>query len=278
MIKTIVKNITTAKSLPVYLVVIITAFIFFWGYELFSLVFGTGNQNFAIQALSAFSGAFFAFLFLRLADFLERYYLQQKRHYNALVSLEVLLDEIGAIIHDNLYLLPSFRQVITSGNIYASLLKTVPLERKYYDKLHDIKLINDVYKLNYDIRRINDDIENSNNWYANLRDLFTHKQIGPEDYITNSKIIAQNLKFIEAGLKLLLEDNIKLHARVTLRADMDKPLLTKIIHGLLDLQRSDLADDMINAKVAEIKSDISNSGQESKPRIEKLIEEANKIE
>jgi len=278
MFKKNIKDFFTLKSLPVYLIFIIAAFIFFWSSQLFNLIFKEGDSLFISETLSAFTGAFFAFLFLRLTSFLEKYYLRQRKHYNALTSMEILLDEMVGVIKDDIYLLPDFRRVIVSGNVYASLLQPLPLEKRYYEKLHDIKLINDLYKLNYDIRRLNDDIDNSNTWYLKLRDLYTSRQISRDDYIINSQIIAENLKVLESALNMLFQDVIKLRAIVTLRLDFDKPLLTRFVHTLIDFQRQDLTDEMINSKTIEIEKDIEESAVNSHPRIQKIREEVSKIQ
>ena len=55
--------------------------------------------------------------------------------------MEILLDETTCIIKDNIYLLPDFRRVITEGNVYASLLRLLPIEKKHYEKLNDLDLI-----------------------------------------------------------------------------------------------------------------------------------------
>jgi len=278
MFKKNIKSFFALKSLPVYIIFIIASFIFFWSSQLFSLIFREDDSLFISEALSAFTGAFFAFLFLRLTSFLEKYYLRQRKHYNALASMEILLDEVVGVIKDDIYLLPDFRRVIMSGNVYASLLQPLPLERQYYDKLHDIELINDLYKLNYDIRRLNDDIENSNIWYLKLRDLYTSHQIIREDYIVNSQIMAERLKVLESALNMLFHDVIKLRAIVTLRLDFDRPLLTRFVHSLIDFQRQDLTEEMIKNKTIEIEKDIEESAINSHPRIQKIREGVSKIQ
>lgn len=107
------------------------------------------NDQLLIQGFSAFAGAFFAFLFLRLAEFLSKVYQRQVKHYNSLVILETQLNELGGIIHDNIYLIPFFRNAITSGNIYFSKLRQLPIDRSHYENLHDIDLINDLFSFNY---------------------------------------------------------------------------------------------------------------------------------
>lgn len=279
--KVVNKLFSNKQKLENYLafmiVLIISGFIVFWAYNVYSLAFISNDTGFIKIVVASFAGAFFAFLFLRVGEILEKYYQRQVKHFNALVSMEVFLDELGTIIHDNIYLLPSFRTTINSGNVYASILRPLPIRREYYEELHDIKLINELYKLNYDIRRINDDLESANDWYLHLREIYTTGQMKPDHYIENAKILSENLKVIQAALMLLLEDVIRLNAIVKIRLTMDKPLLTRIIHFIIDSTRQDITKRQIEEKMTELKGEIENSGKDSKPRIEKIKEMVEKL-
>jgi len=258
--------------------VVIIAFLFFWSYQFFQLIFIKQNEIFITTAVSAFAGAFFAFTFLRIGSALGKYYEQQKRHYNALVALEILLNEIGGIVHDNILLLPDFRKVISSGNVYTSLQRPISLEKSYYKKLHDIDLINELYRLNYDIRRINDDIENTNVWYLHLRDLYTSGKIKPKHYIENAKILSDGLKIIEASQRLFLKDVLRLLAIVKIRAELDKPLLMKLIHYIIDTTRTDINEDQIKLKTKQTQKEVDESAEKSKNKIKKILEKVNSME
>jgi len=103
------------------------------------------NNQILIQGFSAFAGAFFAFLSLRLAEFFTKLYQRQVKHYNSLVLLETQLNENGGIIHDNLYILPNFIRVISSGNIYFNNLRSIPIYREHYENLYDLDLLNELF-------------------------------------------------------------------------------------------------------------------------------------
>jgi len=222
------------------------------------------------SVVASFAGAFFAFLFLRVGEILEKYYQRQVKHFNALVSMEIFFDELGTIVHDNIYLLPAFRSTINSGNVYASIMRPLPIRRDYYEELHDIKLINDLYKLNYDIRRINDDLESANDWYLHLRQIYTTGQMQADHYIENAKILSENLKVIQAALTLLLDDVVKLDAITKIRLEADKPLLTRFMHFVIDKTRQDITPNQIEQKMKALKGEIAESGKDSQPRIEKI--------
>ena len=254
------------------IVLIIASFIVFWVFNLFTLIFLSNDTGFSKAIIAAFAGAFFAFLFLRMGEILGKYYQRQVKHFNALVSMEVFLNELGTIIHDNIYLLPTFRATINSGNVYASTLRPLPIRRDYYEQLHDIKLINEVYKLNYDIRRINDDQESANNWYLHLREIYTTGKMAPDHYIENAKILSENLKVIQAGLILLLDDVVRLNAMSKIRATLDKPLLTRAMHLFIEKTRQNITPKQIKQKITALKKDVEKSSKDSQPRIQKIKE------
>lgn len=257
--------------------VIILTFIIFWANNLYFLAFKSNDNDFTKTVVASFAGAFFAFLFLRVGEILEKYYQRQLIHFNALVSMEVSLDELGTIIHDNIYLLPSFRTTINSGNVYASTLRPLPIRRDYYEKLHDVELINELYKLNYDIRRINNDLESANDWYSHIREIYTTGQMKADHYIENAKILSENLKLLQAALILLLDDTIRFHAVVKIRLSMDKPLLTRIMHFIIDKTRQKIVEKQIKAKITQLKEEVEKSAEDSQPRIEKIRKMAEEL-
>lgn len=272
--KTIKKWLLNRQKIENYLaiiiVLVISSFIIFWLSSLYSLAFKSNDADFMKSVVASFAGAFFAFLFLRVGEILEKYYQRQVKHFNALVSMEIFFDELGTIVHDNIYLLPTFRSTINSGNVYASIMRPLPIRRDYYEELHDIKLINDLYKLNYDLRRINDDLESANDWYLHLRQIYTTGQMQPDHYIENAKILSENLKVIQAALTLLLDDVVRLDAITKIRLEADKPLLTRFMHFIIDKTRQDIKPKQIEQKMKALKSEIAESGKDSQPRIEKI--------
>lgn len=254
-------------------IIVIILFIFF----IYNLIL-VPSESLTIDTLAAFSGAFFAFVFLRIGDMLNKHYEGQKKHYNALVSMELYLDELASIIYDNIYLLPSFRQVIVSGNVYTSFPKLFPVRKDYFELLNDIKLINDYYIITYDIRRLNDDVENTIDWYLHLRELYTTGKMSLPEYIKNSVTVADQLKVLQAGMELLIEKVINLRSIVTLRAEFDKPIFTRVSHKLIERFRIDLSKEMIDAKVAKIKSEIEETAEKSQPNIEKIRNRATELD
>ena len=81
-----------------------------------------------IPGFGAFAGAFFAFIFLKLADFLTRVHERKVRHFNSLVLLETQLNVLLGIIHDSTIAVSFFIKIIKSGKIYFGKLRQIPID------------------------------------------------------------------------------------------------------------------------------------------------------
>lgn len=248
---------------------IIFAFVFLFSALVFNKIFVQPDQEFLLQGVSAFMGAFFAFLFLRLADFLTKVYKRQVRHYNSLVILETQLNEIGGIIHDNLYLLPNFIKTITSGNIYFNNLREIPIDKSHYKDLYDLDLLNELFAYNYDLRKINDDIETATLGYQDIKNALIQRHVTPQNYKVNAEILAKNLQLIEIFLKELKDKTVRLLARVRLQIKGDIPLGTKLQRFFMHTVGPKIKQEDLDKEIKKLKSEI----EETKIRSQKEIEE-----
>jgi len=212
------------------------------------------QQNLIVQGFGAFAGAFFAFLFLRLSEFLTKIYQRELKHYNLLVNLETQLNEIGDVIHDNIYVLPNFRRVILSGNIYFNNLHQIPMDKGHYENLYDIDLINDLFIYYYEVRKLNDDIQTATCRYQEIKNAFIQKNINKSGYVINAQLLADNLKFIEAFLVKLQKDTVLLIAKVRIRIKMDKPLGTKL--QFFFVRSSKINDVQLQQEITNLKNKV----------------------
>ena len=250
---------------------VIFSFVFIFSSLIFIKIFVQPDQLFIIQGLSAFMGAFFAFLFLRLADFLERIYKRQVKHYNSLVILETQLNELGGIIHDNIYLIPFFRDAITSGNIYFSKLRQLPIDRSHYESLHDIDFINDLFTFNYQLRKINDDIDSLADGYVDIKNAYIQHHIEKQDYLINAQISADLLTALEAFLGDMEERTVQLMAKARLMARKDMPLGTKIARWFIHTSGSKLKKKEVDKEAKKLLKEIEETKTQSQKEIEEVI-------
>lgn len=229
------------------------------------------NDQLLIQGFSAFAGAFFAFLFLRLAEFLSKVYQRQVKHYNSLVILETQLNELGGIIHDNIYLIPFFRNAITSGNIYFSKLRQLPIDRSHYENLHDIDLINDLFSFNYQLRKLNDDMDSLADGYADIKNAYIQHHIQKQDYLINAQISAELLTALEAFLGDMESRTVQLMAKVRLMLKKDMPLGTTIARWFIHTSGSSLKKTDIDKEAKKLFKEIEDTKTQSQKEIEEVL-------
>lgn len=229
------------------------------------------NNQLLIQGFSAFAGAFFAFIFLRLAEFLSKVYQRQVKHYNSLVILETQLNELGGIIHDNIYLIPFFRNAITSGNIYFSKLRQLPIDRTRYENLHDIDLINDLFSFNYQLRKLNDDMDSLADGYADIKNAYIQHHIQKQDYLINAQISAELLTALEAFLGETESQTVQLMAKVRLMSKKDVPLGTTVARWFIHTSGSSLKKVDIDREAEKLLKEIEETKTQSQKEIEEVL-------
>jgi len=233
------------------------------------------NNQILVQGFSAFSGAFFAFLFLRLSEFFSKLYQRQVQHYNSLVILETQLNEIGGIIHDNLYILPNFIKVITSGNVYFNNLRPIPIDKNHYTNLYDLIILNELFSYNYQVRKINDDMETACLGYQDIKNALIEKNITSADYLINSTSISTNLKQIEIFLTELEIATVKLLARIRVQMRYDKPLGTKLQSLFIYSYGAKIRKEEIEKETKKLNKEIEETKTESQKEIDEILKKYN---
>lgn len=224
-----------------------------------------------IQGFSAFAGAFFAFVFLRITEFLSKIYERQVRHYNSLVVLETQLNELIGIISDDLYLIPTFKNSIESGNIYFSKLSQLPIDKTHYDNLQDITLINDLFSYNSQLRKLNDDIDSLSGGYADIKNAYIQRNIDPNDYLLNAKITAKMLTTLQVFLDDTNKKTIELMAKVRLMSKRDVPLGTQMMRWFIKTSGDEVSNTDIKAETKKLIKEVKQTQSRSKKEIDKII-------
>lgn len=255
--------------LALVLFAILFGFIVFCSYNIFLWSFNN-TSDFLEKGSYAFFGAFFAFLFVRLGEFLTKLYKRQVMHYNSLVNLGNELNELIGIIDNNLFLMPTFKSAIIKGNIYWSAFNTLPLNKTHLEKLYDRDLINRVFIFNYKIRVLNEDIENLMQGYSDLKNAYINKHIKVEHYIQNAVITAKQIDILEPFFRDLASELQRLLARVRIHQRRDKPLGTKIMELLILTSGSKISKKDEEAEVKKLQKELNDSRKASKKENERI--------
>lgn len=224
--------------------------------------------------ISAFAGAFFAFLFARLAEFLTKLYQREVQHYNSLVTLGNELNEYIGVIRDDIFVIDNFIQAITTGKIYFVKLQTLPINKDHYSSLYSLDLLNDLFSLYYLVRKLNDDMNSLNTGYFEIKSAFTDGKISKADYILNANIAADNLRSIKAFLGNLEEDTLALLAKTRIAMRKDKPLGSKMQQFFIRFEGK-IADVDIKKELRQLNKELTETSKKSREQIEKTVKKHN---
>jgi len=234
------------------------------------------KQSLIVALVGSFAGAFFAFILVRLIEFVKSVQERKKAHYNALVQIEHLcqeqLDSIGCNIYEIEQMEAMFNKAKDERNI--PILMNQPHElRTIHDamnKLLNIDMINLVLDYNADVRRINDDILRINSFHNFLLTSLTQKLFSPDAYIAQLEKLISKTNELKLFLEEFKEDTIRLIATAVVLGRKDIPLFSRIIsHFSSSVELSKLKDE-IDKQINITKSDIERVSRMSSNKINKI--------
>lgn len=235
------------------------------------------QEELLVQGFSAFAGAFFAYLFTRIASFFSKVYERQVKHFNSLVRLGNQLNEMGGLIDDNLFILPKFREVLLSGNVYYNNLMSIPLDKTHFDDLHDLDLINLLSDYQHEVRRNNDDIRTFTQGHQMLTQALMSKGMTHPEYKVNAVLLAEQLKTMEAFHSKLLEKTFQLLSRVRVQLDADIPLGTRLQRLFVKTagDQKKITKEMVKSERKKLEKELKQSRTSSKKEIDRVLRENN---
>lgn len=160
-----------------------------------------GENASLITAVSAFVGAFFSFVFVRLGEFLSELYKRENRHHNALVKLEHYFNnDYLNVLTVNKSILRDFAASINKTRMgigiytYESNLKQLPLDKNVVLDLANIQLINMLIFINVQIERLNNDYATISKNYERLTERFVQDRRVPTEKGSAEKEYRGNLE------------------------------------------------------------------------------------
>jgi len=222
------------KIVAIILLVIILAFIFVFSVELFNKIFIELSEIYRSSAIAAFFGAFMAFLFVRMSDFLKAHADRVSRHAKSLKSAQILLTDVRGRLIDNIGLVDKFSGVCRGAIfkpdgdnfIWGLRLHSVPLlDPELTSDILSSDLLNRLLFLNLTLRKLNESINVMNNFYFELREAFLSKGLEPAIYIARLKELLKSLERTKRQCELYSEDVLYANAAVALLVPSSGPAL-----------------------------------------------------
>lgn len=203
------------------------------------------------QVSGAFAGAFFAFIFLKFAEYLSDITKRKNKHHDSLVGIEHQLIESLNVISDNLFVMKKFRSTVEGGDIHWNILEPIPFDNSNFRGLVDIECVNRAFSLYTKVTKANCDMKTVSTAYSEIKDAYISKNIEIEQYKTNAKLAADTLDIIKEYLEnKILKEMIEVLAYIKIMMRHSKPKRSKLI--LSRIKMPNVTDEEIEKEVEKI--------------------------
>jgi hypothetical protein len=126
-------------------------------------LFASGLDGFSGKEalLSAFGGAFFAYIFVKLGELFTRLSQREKLNLDTLVEFEYVLNDHLNRISVNIKILEALVTVVEQKSSVINFMKTkaMPVDKSNLRNLKNLDFINDMFNYFVDLEKINDGLE-----------------------------------------------------------------------------------------------------------------------
>lgn len=249
------------KIFPIMLLIVIFAFIFAFGIFVFDKIFFQSDSGYINNAIGAFMGAFFAFLFIRISEAFTKIYERENRHYNALVRLEHICNGYLNIISDNIFVIDDFIDIAQKAVqndkrfIYFDVLHEFSIDKEITLDLANIELINEVFSLEVGVKKMNYSINATNRFYTDIKNAFIQKNIDFETYKINVNKLIEKLIQLKSFLTDLEKEDKRVLAisRILMKS---KPIFIHFIHLVVSKKDFKKIEHKIDKEIEKIESKI----------------------
>lgn len=231
------------------------------------------------QVISGFAGAFFAFLFMRLADTGNSIVERQNRHFRSLGQLEVLFGDLATAIQNNQYELDQFLYAYAllqeSERMVTTPNRPQPLSFRddAFDGLGNGDLLNEIMSYRAQARSISGDITTLWGMHEKIRDIAFTTPERLQDYIDNFTFCAESAQLLKAAHSQLLDRTKRLQALIRILYRRDRTWLHRLCASGIRSHYPKRIDTLVKAEIKKLQSEIEKSLSQSKQRINEMLRE-----
>lgn len=247
---------------------------FFFG--IFQKTFESPDIYFMGSMLSGFTGAFFAFLFVRLGDGLTRIYDRAIKNVNALVKLQHVFNDILSELNDNVFVAEQYQNILSKSIdsktpiIAMNRFYPVTVDKQTVMELSNIDLINEINFFYADIQKFNKSAVITNDAYVHACNSFIDKKITLESYLITAKLVRDDAAEAKRFVSSYMEDGIRLLAKIRILSK-EAPLLLRIIRAISRTRYPSHFDKLVDKEMAEVNANIENTKNLSREKINKVV-------
>lgn len=260
--------------LELFLAIIILALGFVFAFFLFDKVFIKQDQNYLTNTISAFLGAFIAFIFIRFTEFLDKLFKRKTKHRDALISLEKLGNEYLNTISDNIFIIDEFTKIANekSGQlppfIYFNELHEFKYDKTIIKGLTNLEIINDQFSFEASVEKMNSSLRSTNRFYITIRDALVSGNIDPQTYFQNVSNLIEKLLELKAFLKNLENENLDLMTKVRILIHDEESFYTRVLRRILKKELTYDQKMRIPGERKKLEEEIKQTEEQSRARID----------
>lgn len=190
----------------------------------------------AFRALvGGFTGAFFAYLFVRFGDALKKLYDRKETNHTALVKLQHYFNDCLNATSDNIFIINDCAKVFTEERLasaqaplYMNAFHIYSIDREAIAKLTNLDFLNEVYSLNVTLNKTNHSLGTIDKAYTLFRDALLAKNIDVPTYQGNARQYRDRCTEMRPFLEQLQGNLIRLFA-VTNLLLKERPFFVSIL-------------------------------------------------
>ncbi len=236
-------------------------------------------SNILPQVISGFAGAFFAFLFMRLADTGKSIVDRQNQHFRSLGKLEILFGDVASAIQSNQYELEHFLRAYAHLQESKCMVMTPnrpqPLEFRddAFAGLGNGDLLNEIMSYRAQARSISRNITALWGMHEKFRDIaFTHPD-RLQDYIDNFAFCAKSAQRLTVAHAQLLDQTMRLQAAIRILYRRDRTWLHRLCASGIRTHYPKRMDKLLTCELKKLQSEIDKSLCQSKQRVDEILRE-----
>ena len=236
------------------------------------------NNTFEIIKLliSGFAGAFFAYLFIRLAERTKTKKEKKKSYIRALGKIQLLGNENYNSLFDILYNIDQILGVIelarqkSQNPFSANRLDRISIEKDILLDLRNDDFINEYFSYIILVERHNNDVTNINHFHESMKTARLTGQITPENYNENMQRLEEKLKLYRKFCVDSMERTELIVARSRVLLKNELSLFRKIFKkGYKGYSKSFLKK--YNAELSLLRKEMQEKKKSSKENSDKII-------
>jgi len=219
--------------------------------------------------LGAFAGAFFAFLFVRLAEGLKRIYDRKEKHHTTLVRLEHYFNDSLNITSDNIFIADTFLEKSFQPDqliVFSNRFYNYPIDRELVLGLTNLDFANDLYTLNVELRKLNDSMATLDRSCAQVMRVFLSKNIDLDTYIASIRYSRHRYVEIREFLLEVKSDLVRMLAIARL-LNCDAPFLVRVICTLAKSSYPRRFKSQLKEELVRVNAEVEENARVSQSRI-----------